>query len=415
MTEQLQAQVRALQLEREALVTELAALRMATPGRARPHPTIRFGGGPNLHEFLNQMRMMLGQNRSTLVAEVDRIDFISMHLINGALAWFTALTEIQDPQVKTTAEELLAALKRQYGGIEPGHQANIAIDSIAQGTRSASEYICYFLQLSARSTYDNDALVNALRRGLNPALADRVAYLPRTYDLHTLQKQILDAEIALQERARIRRNRTPGPRTMGFQPRPAMGRHPAQLSVHRADYRPQDQGHNQQEEAMEVEATRRDRECERQRRRDQGLCFYCGQPGHLVQECLLRPSSTYHRGVRLPQNAGTSRPRHLVVQANLTVGTRTIPVRAMIDCGASDDFIDCDLATRLQLPLTRLKKPVTIDNIDGQPNAAGPVQYPVPDPQRRTGDAGSYRRDRPLPHQVKGVRRCSRANLALAE
>ncbi len=78
---------------------------------------------------------------------------------------------------------------------------------------NANQYIGHFLQLSTRSTYDNDALVNALRRGLRPALADRVAPLPRTYNLRTVQMQILDAEAALQEGERVRRQRSQEPAT----------------------------------------------------------------------------------------------------------------------------------------------------------------------------------------------------------
>ncbi len=78
--EQLQNQLRVLQQERETMIAELAALRLANPSQARPHPTARYAGGSNLFEFLNQIRMMLRRYRGTFYTDQDCIDYISMHL-----------------------------------------------------------------------------------------------------------------------------------------------------------------------------------------------------------------------------------------------------------------------------------------------------------------------------------------------
>ncbi len=365
--EALQAQLHAMGMEQDSLVAELAALRLATRPQARTHPTIRFGGGSN------QMHMMLRQHRSSLTTETVRIDYISMHLVDGALAWFTALSELQDPRVNGTAKDFLTALEHQYGGIEPGHQANLEIDKLTQGIRCANDYICHFLQISACSTYCNDALVNALWRNFSPALAERVAYFPRTYDLHVLQRQILESEMALQEQARVRRQCSSFPvtaplRTMQTRP----GRYPQTGQDVRSSLT------METDEPMDLNATARGslNEKERQRRYQQSLCFYCGGQGLQVQACSQRTGRRYYRGRRIPTDT-TSHPRHLVVRATLIIDSRRIPVRALVDSGASDNFIDDELAHRLQLPLTKLDQPSGIENVDGQPNLAGPIQYQV--------------------------------------
>ncbi len=164
------------------------------------------------------------------------------------------------------------------------------MDNLRQWTSTAKEYICHFLQVSARSTFGNDALANALRRGLCPALADQVALLPRTYDLHTLQKQILEAELALQERAQVRKERTPMPARDAWK----RGKAPPTTFQHGgfSPLSPVSQSHpSSMQEAMEIDGTHlhQHREVERRRRRDQGLCFYCGSPNHQVYGCPERP------------------------------------------------------------------------------------------------------------------------------
>ncbi len=193
----------------------------------------------------------------------DRIEYISLHLTDGALSWFTALSDIHDPRIIGTLEGFFDTFQRQYGGIDPRHQANLAIDNLRQGTESASAYISHFLHLSARSTYSNDALVNALRRGLNQALAERVTYCPHTYDLHVLQQQILQAELILQQVSRIHKQRAQPSmtRSAGY----SENKHPGSGGI-RVQRVPEP-------EAMEVDAIQpeRSREKERLRRRTLGL------------------------------------------------------------------------------------------------------------------------------------------------
>ncbi len=262
---------------------------------ARPHPTARYDGGKQLYEFINQMRMMLRTYKTSFTSEPQKIDYVSMHLVGGgALAWFTALTNIQDPRVSRSVEEFFAVLKLQYGGIDPQHEANLGIDNLRQGVRSASDYISYFLQLSSRSTYSNDTLVNALRRGLNRALAERVCFYPHTYDLMTPQRQILEAEITLQEQASLRRRpfQQESWRQLNRNPRRVMGPE-ADMANGTNSRIPQHSRANTEVESMEVDHMNAsfNMESERSRRRTAGLCFYCGSGGHLVWNCPIRPET----------------------------------------------------------------------------------------------------------------------------
>ncbi len=102
-----EAQLEAVKTERELLIAELTTLRMnacsySTPTRL--HPTASYDGGKNLYEFINQMRMMLRTYKHTFTSETQKIDYVSMRLVGGALSWFTALTNIQDTRVSQSVE-----------------------------------------------------------------------------------------------------------------------------------------------------------------------------------------------------------------------------------------------------------------------------------------------------------------------
>jgi hypothetical protein len=46
---------------------------------------------------------------------------------------------------------------------------------------------------------------------------------------------------------------------------------------------------------------------------------------------------------------------------------------ALIDCGASDLFLDVNYVSRERLTTKKLSKPIPVHNVDGTPNEAGPI------------------------------------------
>jgi len=50
---------------------------------------------------------------------------------------------------------------------------------------------------------------------------------------------------------------------------------------------------------------------------------------------------------------------------------------AMVDTGATGDFIDRDFVERAKLPTRKLSEPVPVYNVDGTPNEAGSIDRVV--------------------------------------
>jgi hypothetical protein len=48
-------------------------------------------------------------------------------------------------------------------------------------------------------------------------------------------------------------------------------------------------------------------------------------------------------------------------------------VKALVDCGATGDFIDSEYVISCNLPVRRLLQPIPVLNVDGSPNQAGGI------------------------------------------
>jgi hypothetical protein len=48
-------------------------------------------------------------------------------------------------------------------------------------------------------------------------------------------------------------------------------------------------------------------------------------------------------------------------------------VKALVDCGATGDFIDSEYVISRNLPVRRLSQPILVLNVGGSPNQAGSI------------------------------------------
>ena len=99
---------------------------------------------------------------------------------------------------------------------------------------------------------------------------------------------------------------------------------------------------------------------ERERRRANNACLYCGGPGHW--------KGSLARGSILASRAGiplSSRPR-AQLHATLSWKDQTLEVLALIDSGADESFLDTRLVKQLGLPTEPLEEPQEASTLDGR-------------------------------------------------
>ena len=62
------------------------------------------------------------------------------------------------------------------------------------------------------------------------------------------------------------------------------------------------------------------------------------------------------------------------IPIRLSNGTQIIETTTLVDCGATENFIDVGLLCLLKLPLEKLPKPIITNNVDGIANAKGTIR-----------------------------------------
>ncbi|KAL0198153.1 hypothetical protein M9458_006693, partial [Cirrhinus mrigala] len=208
---------------------------------------------------------------------------------------------------------------------------------LRQGSSSIHDYTLHFRTLAAASGWNEISLLGAYCQGLNPEIRSAMA----TYD------DTIGLEAFLLRTTRVSQQ------LAACQP-PVTA--PQVASVAASTPVP---------EPMQVDSTRLSR-TERNRHISQGLCIYCGQSGHILRTCPVRP------------------PRPMVSTITSEIKTTLltlIPVilhtsdhistSALIDSGSSGNFISSDCLKELQLSRLRHHQEYAVTTIQGKPLRRG--------------------------------------------
>lgn len=108
---------------------------------------------------------------------------------------------------------------------------------------------------------------------------------------------------------------------------------------------------------------------ERQRWRVEGACFYCGQPGHQVNQCgsRLKLRSPPLKDSQRAGHCTSSFKNFLFVPVKLCHAPEIIELQALIDSGAEQSLIDHSIVSRpVSLPTAKLQAPVKAAGLGGQ-------------------------------------------------
>ena len=67
--------------------------------------------------------------------------------------------------------------------------------------------------------------------------------------------------------------------------------------------------------------------------------------------------------------------RTICLPIKLATGSKIVKTTALIDCGATGNFIDISLLSKVNFPLQCLPKPIHTYNIDGTANVKGTIKW----------------------------------------
>uniref|UniRef100_A0A3Q2YAJ9 ribonuclease H n=1 Tax=Hippocampus comes TaxID=109280 RepID=A0A3Q2YAJ9_HIPCM len=279
-----------------------------------PHPP-RYGGehGQCGH-FLHQCSFVFDQQPSVYVNDNAKVAYVMSLLTGQAASWAISVSEAQ-PNLRSSFPDFVTALRRVFHHPVRGREAEGRLLELRQGKQSVADYSIEFRILAAQSGYEDRALCGLFRRGLNSLLKDEL------------------------------RNREPRCA--------APGEEPMQLGGGST------------------------RTAERRRCLDDRLCPKCGLQGHRAASCPSEPQpptpfdyceSRPRAETQDPRRVDSrpGHPRRLELEGEIYGASRTRQIRALIDSGSDDCFLDTDIASELGCLVEELTERKRVHDLDGR-------------------------------------------------
>ncbi len=242
------------------------------PSQSEPRLPVpeAYAGEPNYcRAFLTRCSMHFSLQPRTFNNEQTKVAFVLTLLTGRAALWGAAVWENQDPCC-ASFQDLSAEMRRVFDRAVAGREAARVLADLRQGERSVSDFSIEFRTLAAESQWNEEAQWDMFLHGL----ADRIQKEIYAMDLPTSLNELI--ALALRVDARLSRmdRRTQPSRSTGGTEGQRCGGGDAVSPVY--DHEP-----------MQVGRARLSRE-EKERRRSQGLCMYCGGAGHFAYNCPLK-------------------------------------------------------------------------------------------------------------------------------
>lgn len=235
-------------------------------------------------QFLHQCMLVFDQQPLTYSSDRAKVAFIMSLLSGKASAWAVALVN-RDSPVCNTLTSFTSEMQRVFDHPLQGKEASSRLLSLHQGSGSVSAYSIDFRILATECGWDDKALQGIFYRGLSEAVKDELAARDETTNLEDLISLSIRLDNRLRER---RRERTARSSYSSPSPQPR--------TPHLAELPAAQESSNTTEEPMQLGRIRLPVE-ERQRRLRERLCIYCGQAGHILLNCPIRPKDQAHRSL----------------------------------------------------------------------------------------------------------------------
>ncbi len=226
-----------------------------------------YAGEPNFcRAFLTRCAMHFSLQPRTFSSESAKVAFVLTLLTGKAALWGTAVWERQD-RCCTSFQTLSDEMRRVFDRASTGREAARILAELKQGEKSVSDYSIEFRTLAVECQWNEEAQWDMFLHGL----ADRIQREIYALDLPTSLNGLIELALRVDARlSRIERRMLSSRGTGGATSQRSSGGDAASPVY---DHEP-----------MQVGRARLTRE-EKERRRSQGLCLYCGVLGHFAFNC----------------------------------------------------------------------------------------------------------------------------------
>lgn len=274
--------------------------------------------------------------------------FIGTLLTHEALAWFRDVLE-RKPELLRNYGQFVFEFKAFFEDANAQRHAADALGRLKQGKGSCLSYATKFRRLAYETGFNNGALINFFRKGLNEDIKDRLANaLEEPEDLEELITLCVKIDQRLYDRrvekaGNVKYAFTP-PR---FAPRPQSGVTPMDL------------------DSAQMDKFKKLTPEEKKRRYEQGLCLYCGEKSHKLASCPARNAKMRKGpGLNMLSISSLDSMETISLRSSIRIDDLEVEASAMLDSGATGCFVSEHFVERNFLPTTGLlqESPVRLAN-----------------------------------------------------
>ncbi len=234
-----------------------------------PAPTV-YSGEPHLcRSFLTKCSLYIALQPSLFPTEKSKVALVITLLAGRAALWGTAVWD-QKHLCCSSFNSFTEELKKVFDWAVSGREAARVLAELRQGDRTVTDYSIEFRTLAAECSWNIEAQWDMFLHGLADRIQDEVYSLELPPSLDGL----IDLAIRVDARLRRREQRTlhkPVTNTEDFCFSPSSD------AV----------GHLLDPEPMQMGRARLTK-TEKERRRINGLCLYCGAAGHIAAQCPVK-------------------------------------------------------------------------------------------------------------------------------
>ncbi|KAL0149750.1 hypothetical protein M9458_054940, partial [Cirrhinus mrigala] len=316
----------------------------AASGSPMALPATFAGEATECSGFLLQVNLYIQMQPQQFSSDNGKVAFLISLLTGRALQWAKAIWNANNPIINSY-EQFTAHFSEVFSTVTNTLSTSDQLFRLQQGTSSVNDYTLRFRTLAAASGWNETALLGAYRQGLNPEIRATMALYDDSIGLETF----------LQRTTRVSQ------RLAACQP-PVTA--PQSASVAACTPVP---------EPMQMDSTRLSR-TERNRRITLGLCLYCGQNGHLIRNCPIRPP----RPVVSTITSDIETSQLTLIPVTLRTVDCTLSVSALVDSGSSGNFISQECLNQLHLSRQRHCHEYSVRTIQGKPLGRGRIRHSSP-------------------------------------